>query len=185
MRFHVTVILLVFLQPAYAASISLENKEDYEITLSGLVIYGSAAVETMLQPGFDGDAVGDNQVFSTGTRQTYQFNSQSPAFLFAEHYIQRTDNLTLFKNLARNSPIRMVFGVASRLRDKVVTVIDGDKVKSLPMQNESLFSFEHGRHPDLPGFFIGTAFDPVTGEVTGAYTGNVIFLNGFTITWQP
>jgi hypothetical protein len=185
MKITILVALLAFIHPVYAATISLENRENYKINLSGLVVYGQADAEVLLHPGLDGNAVNDNQVFNTQTRQVYQFVSQSPVFLFAEHYIQRTENLTLFKHLSHGTSVRMVFGVASKLRDKVFTVIDGSKVKSLPMDNESLFFFEDGKHPDLPGFFIGTGLDTASGEVTGAYTGNVIFLNGFTVSWQP
>lgn len=180
-RYLMIIAALLSYQQALADNIYLQNKEDYDITMAALITFTDEK-KVWLKPGFEADAATDNQVFTPGKDIVFNPKGKINRYIVAEHYIGKTENRTLVTNVKLNKPFPSVFGAASRLRDSVVTIIDVNKVVSLPMENESLFTFSEGTHPDLPGFFIGTAIDLETGEVTGAYSGNVIFLTGFTIT---
>lgn len=168
-----------------ADTLLMENREDYEINLSALVIYGQSGRVILLQPGTDIIASKDNQVFKPDAIKTFSFTGNKQFFLFGEFYAPQHENLSVFSKLPSNTPVKIVYGVASKLRDSVVVRIEEQGIKLLPMDNESLFNFTEGKNPQLPGFFVGTGLDDKTGRVTGAYTGSVIFLNGFTVIRQP
>ncbi len=164
----------------------IENPRDYEITLSGLVLYGEDARLRVLRALGEGGAAEDDEVLAPGARKSFPAAGRVRRWVVAERYLPGAENVTVVTRPRAAKPVEVPFAVAARLRDEVVLRVDTRAAPALAaLSNEAQLAFRDGRHPDLPGVLAGTGLAPERGEVTGAYTGKVILLKGYRMTLRP
>lgn len=158
--------------PAFCQIIRITNSSNIIQTLSDLVVRdGSGHVKTVLKPG---ESSGDDRNIESGEYTDvdtgFGFEVKSVEVSRADEiggkYVESLTYVLKATDLHQRE-IEFLTSVPSN--DALAVDLDAD-VNFPTFPAGTILNFVNGTNPNVPGWFVGTGFDPNTG-VTGSYTG--------------
>ena len=158
----------VFPSTASAAEVKIHNKNDFDMTLSDLIVYGkNNKAEIILSRHFAIDDVvikaGQTQSFTTSFEVKAIATSTLKNGKETDYVIKQLDPNGKF------APVAWIENAADG--SDLFPLIDADLAVDPPGE-DSVVNFVTGLNAGLPGWFVGTNLDLDSGDVTNGFTGS-------------
>jgi hypothetical protein len=156
-------------------------RRDQSITLSDFIVYGEDPNKQKKVIRAPDDPNDDTVIPGWGTRRfTTDFEIKkyiiSSCSIDEGHYVEHETVVFKIEKIIPKKLAYIEIGPYIQEQLKVILEID-QSVAPEPPPEGTILAFVGGQNPQMPGWFVGTGINFDTGEVTGAYTGDVEVLS--------
>lgn len=185
-------ILAVQPAPAKGDSIEVSNGQLTKERLSDLIVYGDPnnpnEQKVILKPNDPKDDI----IFDGHTSRRFNVKFKITKFELSTALLDDKDNVkTEVQSVAHKGKIIEPTEIPKKKKVGMIWNSDGQQTVVLaidqavapePPPEGTILAFVDGYNELMPGWFVGTDINFETGEVTGAYTGNVeVFCTAFEV----